>query len=72
MRRCRHPGCGWQAIAPSDAVAREQYLEHLVREHAREVDASVPDGMVEVKADGDDEWELLTVEEAKERHGHSQ
>ena len=69
MKRCTEPGCGWQSIAPSDAAAREQYLEHLVTEHSREVEASVPDGMVQVKTGEDAEWELLTVEEAKERHG---
>lgn len=67
MVRCHYPGCAWQAIAPSTAAAREQYLQHVVDEHAREVDVDIPEGMVQVKV-GDDEWRTVTPEEARRLH----
>ncbi|WP_158056176.1 hypothetical protein [Halorussus halophilus] len=68
--RCEKPGCRWTAIAPSSAAAREQYREHLKDEHTTEVDAEIPEGMVQVKVDG--EWKTMTPEEAKSFHedGH--
>lgn len=66
--RCEHDGCGWHAVAPSDAAARDQYVEHVVAEHAREVDADVPDGMVQVRVDSDDEWITVTPEQAVTFH----
>lgn len=68
MVRCTHPGCGWQSIAPSEAIAREQFADHLVEAHAREVDADVPDGKVQVRIDEDDEWRTMTFEQAKAFH----
>ena len=64
--QCRYEECGWRAIAPSARAAREQYTEHVVEEHTAEVDAEVPDGMVQVRTGGDEEWELMTFEEARE------
>lgn len=64
--RCRHDDCGWHAIAPSDPAARKQYAEHIVAEHAHEVDADVPEGMVEVHVDG--EWHTVTPAAAKVLH----
>lgn len=73
MYRCERPGCGWQSIAPSADAAFDQYVEHLVAEHAEQVDADVPDGMVQVRLDGDGEWLTVTPAEARrlhrERHG---
>ncbi|MFB6107500.1 MAG: hypothetical protein ABEJ82_01505 [Haloplanus sp.] len=66
--RCSHPDCSWRAIAPSDRAAWTQYAEHLVTEHARTVDADIPEGMVQIKLDGADEWVTATVEEARELH----
>lgn len=66
--RCYHPGCRWQSIAPSLPAAREQYVEHLVDEHVREVDAEVPEGMVQVRFGEDDEWRTVTREEARRLH----
>jgi predicted small metal-binding protein len=68
MYRCPRPECGWQAIAPSDAAAKEQYMEHLVDEHTKEVDADIPDGMVQVKLGAQGEWVNVTLEEAKRLH----
>lgn len=68
MRRCERAGCGWQAIAPSEAVAAEQYARHLVEAHASEVDADVPEGMVQVRAGGSDDWVTMTPDEAREFH----
>lgn len=67
MVRCTHPTCGWQSIAASAAGGREQLAEHLVAAHAREVDAEadIPEGMVQVRVDGDDEWRTLSVEQAR-------
>lgn len=68
MVRCPRTGCRWQSIAPSEEAARTQYAKHLVAEHTTEVDAEIPDGMVEVRLGEDDEWRLMTVEEAKALH----
>jgi len=68
MIRCSHPGCPWQAIAPSTAAARAQYAEHLVAEHATDVDADIPEGMVQVKLHEDGEWITTTIEEARALH----
>lgn len=68
MLRCSHPGCAWQAIAPSAEAASEQYAEHLVTEHAKTVDVDIPDGMVQVKLEADGEWITTTPEEARELH----
>lgn len=73
MYRCSRPGCGWQSFAPAAEAAREQYVEHLVSAHTVEVDAEVPEGMVQLRLD--DEWVTVTPEEARalhrERHGES-
>lgn len=66
--RCHAPGCRWQAVAPSPAAAREQYLRHLADEHVREVDAELPDGMVQVRFDADDEWLTVPPEAARRLH----
>jgi predicted small metal-binding protein len=68
MVHCSHPGCSWQAIAPSENAAWTQYAEHLVEEHAETVDVDVPDGMVQVKLRADGEWITATPEEARELH----
>ncbi|MFB6183605.1 MAG: hypothetical protein ABEI96_03535 [Haloarculaceae archaeon] len=68
MFRCTRPGCGWQAIAASEAAARDQYLRHLVGEHTTEVDADVPDGKVQVRYGDREEWLTVTLEEAKRLH----
>ena len=68
MRRCSHPGCSWQSIAPSPDAAVEQYAEHLVAAHSRSVDADVPDGMVQVRFRPEGEWVTTTFEEAQELH----
>lgn len=68
MIRCSHPGCPWQAIAPSEAAAWRQYAEHLVDEHAQDVSVDIPDGMVQVKLEADGEWITTTMEEARELH----
>ncbi|EJN60430.1 hypothetical protein [Halogranum rubrum] len=67
MLQCSRPGCGWQAFAPSAAAAREQYLIHLVEAHATDVDAEIPDGMVQVHV-GDGEWMTVSFDEATELH----
>lgn len=67
MMQCSRPGCGWQAIAPSTAAAREQYLVHLVEAHTQDVDAEIPDGMVQVHV-GDDEWVTVSFDEATALH----
>ena len=64
--RCQHDGCGWHAVAPSNAAARDRYVAHVVAEHATRVDADVPDGMVQVRADG--EWVTVTPERAVTLH----
>lgn len=46
----------------------EQYAEHVVEEHARSVDAPVPDGKVQVKLREDGMWVTATPEEARELH----
>jgi predicted small metal-binding protein len=73
MYRCKRPGCGWQSIAPSEEAAFDQYVEHLVEEHAERVDADVPEGMVQVRFGESDEWRTVTPEEAhrlhREHHG---
>jgi predicted small metal-binding protein len=66
MITCPHPDCGWQAIAPSERVAHEQYASHVVEVHGEVVDVEVPDGTIEVKHDADDEWQRIPVEELSE------
>ncbi|UVE49623.1 DUF1059 domain-containing protein [Haloferax larsenii] len=68
MKRCSHPGCSWQAIAPSADAAMAQYAEHLVEAHAKTVEADIPDGMVQIKLQEDGEWITTTFEEARELH----
>ncbi|WP_411963353.1 hypothetical protein [Haloferax sp. YSMS24] len=68
MKRCSHPGCAWQSIAPSADAALEQYAEHLVNAHSKTVDADVPDGMVQIRFSEEDEWVTTTFEEARELH----
>jgi predicted small metal-binding protein len=68
MVRCSHDGCSWQAIAPSEAAAVEQYAEHMVDEHAREVEAEIPEGMVQVKLERGGEWITTTPEDARKLH----
>ena len=68
MLRCSHPGCPWQAIAPSRDAAMDQYAAHLVDEHRETVDADIPDGMVQIKLAEDENWVTTTVEEARELH----
>ncbi|WP_255150975.1 hypothetical protein [Halorarius halobius] len=68
MVRCGYDGCGWCAIAPTERAAREQYADHLVAEHAREVDADLPAGTVQVRHGDDAEWRTVPVEEALGYH----
>lgn len=68
MVRCSYSDCSWQAIAPSDAAAWEQYAEHIVDEHARTVDADIPEGMVQVKLEQGGEWITTTPDEARKLH----
>jgi hypothetical protein len=68
MKRCSHPGCSWQAIAPSTDAAFEQYAEHLVDAHSRTVDVDIPDGMVQIKLREEGEWITTTFEEARKLH----
>lgn len=68
MLTCSHPGCSWRALAPSEDAALDRYAEHLVAEHARTVDADIPEGMIQVKLDGEDDWITTTVEEADALH----
>ncbi|WP_132059546.1 hypothetical protein [Halorussus amylolyticus] len=63
MLRCDQPGCRWTAFAPSETAAREQYRDHLADAHVEEVDAEIPEGMVQVRIDG--EWQTVTPDEAK-------
>ena len=64
--RCDVPGCGWTAVVPSEAAAEDRYREHLKDEHVSTVDAEIPDGMVQVRVDG--EWRNVTREEARAYH----
>lgn len=68
MLHCSHPDCGWQAIAPSEEAARTQYADHLVDEHARTVEADIPEGMVQIRLHDDGEWITTTVEDAHDLH----
>lgn len=68
MVRCSHPDCSWRPIAPSENAAWSQYATHLVEEHARRVDADIPNGMVQVKLAEDGEWMTVTVEQARRLH----
>lgn len=60
--------CEWFTVA-SGLPGEHQYREHIKEEHIEEVDADIPEGMVQVKIRG--EWVTLTPEEAREvtRHG---
>ncbi|SEO38364.1 hypothetical protein SAMN04487948_102157 [Halogranum amylolyticum] len=66
MKQCSRSGCAWQTFAPSPRLAREQYLSHLVEAHTREVDADVPEGMVQVHVG--DEWVTVSPDEATDLH----
>lgn len=68
MIRCSYDGCRWQSIAPSEEAAQEQYATHLVEAHTTEVDAEIPDGMVQVKMDAADDWRTMTPEQAAAFH----
>jgi hypothetical protein len=48
-------------------AAEEALAEHVVREHATEVDADVPEGMVQVRV-GDGEWRTMTPAAARAYH----
>ncbi|MGM0590200.1 MAG: hypothetical protein ACQETI_01000 [Halobacteriota archaeon] len=67
MINCTRPGCRWQAIAPSVEAAQQQYAEHLASEHTSDVEVQIPDGMVQVRLDEDDDgWVTVSIEEAQE------
>lgn len=68
MRQCPLPHCGWQAIAPSEEAASRQLEEHFLEVHTEEVDADIPEGMVQVRCGPDDEWRTMTPEEARAFH----
>ncbi|WP_416839625.1 hypothetical protein [Haloferax sp. DFSO52] len=72
MKRCSHPGCSWQSIAPSGDAALEQFAEHLVESHSKTVDVDIPEGMVQIRLHEDDEWVTTTFEEAQKLHDWSQ
>lgn len=63
MIRCTQPGCRWQAIAASREAAEAQLDEHLREEHLEDVPAELPEGVVQVKVDEDDDWQTLTLED---------
>lgn len=64
MIRCSRPGCRWQAVAASRDGATDQFAEHLVDAHATVHEGTVPEGMVQVRFDGGEEWLTMTVEDA--------
>jgi hypothetical protein len=66
--QCPNADCSWRAIAPSTDAAREQYARHVLEEHAREVDADIPEGKVQVKLHPDGEWFTTTRAVAKRLH----
>lgn len=66
--QCSFTGCSWQPIAPSSDAAWRQHAEHFVEAHAEEVDAEIPDGMVQVQLEEDGEWITTTIEGARELH----
>ena len=68
MVRCSHDDCHWRSIAPSATAAWGRYAEHLVEEHATAVDVDIPEGMVQVKLEGDGEWITTTPEHAHALH----
>ena len=67
MQSCPHPDCGWTPVAPSAAAAREQFATHVVAAHGREVDEDVPEGTIQVRRDGDDDWVTVDVDD---HHDH--
>lgn len=68
MRQCPLPDCGWSAIAPSEEAASRQLEDHFIEVHTEEVDADIPEGMVQVRCGPDDEWRTMTPEEARAFH----
>lgn len=68
MVQCSYSGCSWRAIAPSEEAAWEQYAEHIVDEHARTVEAEIPEGKVQIKLESEGEWITTTMEEARKLH----
>jgi predicted small metal-binding protein len=68
MVQCSYSDCSWQAIAPSEEAAWKQYAEHIVDDHARTVDAEIPDGMVQIKLERGGEWITTTTEDARQLH----
>jgi hypothetical protein len=68
MQTCDHDGCAWRAVAPSAAAAREQYARHLIDAHGSTTETSIPPGYVEVRCQETDEWQTVTLEEAKRLH----
>lgn len=68
MKRCTHPGCSWQAFAPTEDAALAQYAEHLVEAHSKTVDVDIPDGMVQIRLQEGGEWITTTFEEARQLH----
>lgn len=68
MRTCDHDGCTWRAVAPSAEAAREQYARHLVDAHGTTAESTIPQGYVEVRCRGADDWQTVTLEEAKRMH----
>lgn len=73
MYHCTRSDCGWRSIAPSEEAAFDQYVDHLMGEHASYVEADIPEGMVQVRFGEDDAWVTVTPEEAhrlhREHHG---
>lgn len=55
-------------MAPTEAAGVRQLATHVVTEHATEVDAEVPEGMVQVKLDAESEWLTVTPAEAQALH----
>lgn len=66
MYSCERADCGWQSIAPSEEAAFEQYVDHLLDEHTRVVEADVPEGTVQVRVG--DEWRTVARAEARQLH----
>jgi predicted small metal-binding protein len=68
MLTCSHPDCSWRALAPSEDAALDRYAAHLVAEHARTVDADLPEDTIEVRLGDGDDAPTTTIEAADGWH----
>lgn len=51
-------------MAPSEDAAATRLAQHIVDCHAEEVDVDIPEGMVQVRRAGGDEWVTMPAEAA--------